>query len=258
MFQYIRWLLPKFLKQKLTRNSVLTGLLVTIAASLQETKMALLTSRLRRFIAQTQTKSDYYRTEDGDDLAFHGLDRGLEKQPEETVADFRKRLLRDPDFRPALGTHQGLKHYLEQRIPAIRVDFIYEIAADDQKWLVFSERDLSSEATFNHSVLNSATSLDEPAFQEFRGTRIYSGLDTEPAEFIFWVKVYNPLSEEGKYRVYPEKILKEIDRLKPAHTRGYLVFNLLDPEWIFPQDGQVFIGTAIDIIGRIRQPIATA
>ncbi|MFQ6615012.1 MAG: hypothetical protein ACE5D1_09240 [Fidelibacterota bacterium] len=155
-------------------------------------------------------------------------------------------------MRTFLGTKEGLKYYLELLIPEIRVDFIYEIAADEMKWILFSKRDRDRAASFNRSVLLSKADRDSLEFERNRKTRIYSKTDNNKPEFLFWVKVYNPVTEENVFTIYPEKILSIIDRLKPAHTRGYLLFNYLDPRIVTPLDGQVFIGNTIDITGTIR------
>ncbi len=251
MFEYLWWLLPSFMKKALKGDSTIRGLLRVIATRLMDIKTAIMKSRLTRFFIPTDTATDFYETDYPKYLKKHALDRNL---PE---ADLNE-LLIDPQMRTFLGTKQGMIYYLGMMLPDIRVDYIYEISADEMKWILFSKRDLEREAQFNRSVLFSYLDRDHLDFGIYRKTRIYSKVDTAWPEFLFWVKVYNQINGNGTYTVYPERIILAIDRLKPAHTRGYLVFNFLDPEIIYPLQGQVFIGNTIDITGTIRQPLAKA
>lgn len=251
MFEYLWWLLPSFIKKSLKDDSIIRGLFQVIAASLADVKTSILKSRLTRFFIPANTATDFYATDYPGYLKKHALDRNL---PDKDLNE----LLIDPQMRTFLGTKQGIKYYLELMLPGIRVDYIYEISADEMKWILFSKRDLEREAQCNHSVLFSYLDRDHPDFRIYRKTRVYSNVDNNKPEFLFWVKVYDQLPEDGAYTVYPDRIILAIDRLKPAHTRGYLVFNFLDPEIIYPSQGQVFIGNTIDITGNIRQPAANA
>ena len=162
-------------------------------------------------------------------------------------------LLIDPQMRAFLGTKEGMKYYLELLLPDIRVDFIYELSADGMKWILFNTKDLSKQAMFNRSVLLSKEDQELAEYASNRKTRIYSKSDRRLPEFLFWVKVYNRIKEDSTYTVYPEKIIEKIDRLKPAHTKSYLVFNLLDVEVTNISEGQVFIGETVNIEGNVVQ-----
>ena len=253
MFDYLWWLLPSFLKKSPNEHSYLRRILQSIAENLTAVKTAILKSRLTKFFIPADTTTDYYGTDYPFFLQEHAKDRSLPGGDMNT-------LLIDPKMRTLLGTKEGLKYYLELFNPGIRVDFIYETAADEMKWILFSKRDLDKEASFNRSVLLNQSERNHGDYEGCRKTRIYSRADPNRSEFLFWVKVYNPITDENDFKVYPEKILSGVDRLKPAHTRGYLVFNYLDPQIAEPRDGQVFIGNAIDIAGTIRQiePMANA
>ncbi len=253
MFKYLWWLLPKFLKKNQAADSNLKGLLQSIAQGLQDVKAAILKSRLTMFFIPTETSTNFYETDYPEYLKRHATQRNL---PEAGLDE----LLVDPEMRKLLGTKQGLKYYLERMIPEIRVDFIYELSADESKWLIFSRSQKHKEALFNRSVLLNKSDQHYSNYEGYRKTRIHGKADQMRPEFLFWVKVYNPVTEENRFTVYPEIILAMIDRFKPAHTRGYLVFNYIDPRILTPLDGQVFIGNTIDIAGTIRQsePFANA
>ncbi|MBC8400384.1 MAG: hypothetical protein H8E14_02730 [Candidatus Marinimicrobia bacterium] len=246
MFDYLWWLLPSFMKKSLIKNSNLRGIIRTVATSLSEVKTVILKSRLAKFFIPTDTTTDFYETDYPEYLLEHAKDKNL---PQPGLNE----LTIDPQMRTFLGTKDGMKYYLEMMIPEIRVDFIYELTADETKWLIFSKSHQIREALFNRSVLLNKPDQINEDYEGKRKTRIYSKADQKMPEFSFWVKVYNPITEENSFTVYPEKILPIIDRLKPAHTRGYLVFNYIDPRIITPLDGQVFIGSSIDVSGTIRQ-----
>lgn len=246
MFEYLWWLLPKFLKKNQNNDSNLRGIFRTIATSLSEVKTVILKSRLSKFFIPAETTTDFYETDYSEYLIEHAKDKNL---PQLGLNE----LTLDPQMRVLLGTKQGLKYYLESFIPEIRVDFIYELTADESKWLIFSKSHQIREALFNQSVLLNKPDQINVNYEGYRKTRIYSKADQKKPEFSFWVKVYNPITEENCFTVYPERILPIIDRFKPAHTRGYLVFNYIDPRILTPLDGQVFIGSSIDVSGTIRQ-----
>jgi|GEM_PF-2583901 len=247
MFEYLWWLLPAFLKKSTTKRSNMRGLIEVISDELWEVKQSILKSRLSKFVAHHTTTTDYYESEYAENLSLHAFDRGLPGVPAESLRI-------DALKRESLGNKAGMKYYLELMNPGVRLDFLYEIGADLKKWLIFNTRDLASEAAVNRSVLLSASDLALNSSVQNRSTRIYSKAEVNAYEFLFWAKIYNPIGETGEFTVYPEKILESLDRLKPAHTRGFLVFNLLDPEVLSPWDGQVFIGTSIDISGTIKTP----
>lgn len=246
MFDYLWWLLPSFMKKSQRENSNVKGILGTVADSLFALKDSILKSRLTKFFVTTDTKTDFYDTEYTDYLKMHAFDRNLPHVSQEE-------LLIDPQMRTFQGTKQGIKYYSELLIPEIRVDFIYEISADDKKWVLFSKSDQEREAMFNRSVLLSKFDRDDPAFTTYRFTRIYSRDDNSLPEFLFWVKAYNRINEDGTLTVYPEKILTTIDRFKPAHTRGYLVFNYIDVEITNITEGQVFISETVNFEGKVVQ-----
>lgn len=250
MFDYLWWLLPSFMKKSLTKNSNLRGIFRVIADSLREVKTGVFKSRLSKFSLSAETNTDFYESDYPVFFKEHAKDKNL---PD---ADLNT-LLMDPWMRTFLGTKEGLKYYLEMMIPDIRVDFIYEIAADNMKWILFSKRELNREASFNRSVLLSREDRNLLEFSANRKTRIYSKSDLNKPEFLFWVKVYNRIKEDGNFAVHPESIIAKIDRLKPAHTKGYLVLNFIDVEVTNLSDGQVFIGETVNIEGTTVQ-VATA
>ncbi|MBC8193973.1 MAG: hypothetical protein H8E18_16420 [FCB group bacterium] len=245
MFEYLWWLLPAFLKKSTTKGSSMQGLIEVISDELWEIKQSILKSRLSKFVSHHSTTTDYYQSEHAENLSLHASDRGLPGVPAES-------LIIDAVKRESLGSKVGMKYYLELMNPGVRLDFLYEIGADLKKWLIFNPTDLASEAAVNRSVLLNASDLALHSNAQNRSTRIYSKAEASTPEYLFWAKVYNPIGESGEFTVYPEKILNSLDRLKPAHTMGFLVFNFLDPEVLSPWDGQVFIGTSIDISGTIR------
>jgi len=245
MLDYLWWLLPSFLKKTNSPASNTRGLLSVFATEFELLKSAILKTRLSKFFSQIETRTNYFETEHAENLLAHAKDRGLPAVDIDT-------LLRDPEMRGVLGSKQGMKYYLELLIPGIRVDYLYEIGADAKKWLVFGKRDLPGEAQYNRSVLLNADLQDQGEYADYRSTRVYSKHDQNLPEFLFWVKVYNPITAEHQFSVYPEIILAAIDRFKPAHTKGHLVFNYLDPEVLSPWDGQVFIGNNINVSGSIK------
>lgn len=244
MFDYLWWLLPSFMKKSLNKNSNLRGIFKTIAESLNCVKSAIYKSRLSKFFTQTETRTDFYETEYDDFLKVHADDKNL---PNMGINE----LLIDPQMRAFLGTKEGMKYYLELLIPNIRVDYIYEISADGMKWIVLKAKDMEKEAMFNRSVLLTTADREREVYTSNRKTRIYSKDDLNLPEFLFWVKVYNRITENGTYTVYPEKILENIDRFKPAHTKGYLVFNHIDVGIENIVEGQVFITEEIDLSGSV-------
>lgn len=249
MFDYLWWLLPSFMKKHQDENSNLRGILNSVADSFTDIKISILKSRLTKFFIPTDTTTDFYETDYPFFLQEHAKDKNL---PQVGLDE----LLIDPQMRTFLGTNEGMKYYLEMMIPDIRVDFIYEIAADDMKWILFSKRDKDRVSSFNRSVLLSKGDQDLEEFGNNRKTRIYSKTDLNKPEFLFWVKVYNRIKEDGTYTVYPERIIAKIDRLKPAHVKGYLVFNYLDVKVTNISEGQVFIGETVNIEGNAVQSAA--
>jgi len=245
MFEYLQWLLPSFYKKCIKPESSIQGLLQVIADELGNIKQSILKSRLSKYFTHYPTTTNYYDSDYSDNIKLHALDRGLPGVLAESLAV-------DPQKRESLGNKAGMKYYLELLNQGIRLDFLYELGADLKKWLIFNTVDLASEMSVNRSVLLNTSDLAGNVNAQNRSTRIYSKAEISAPEFLFWAKVYNPIGESGEFRVYPETILKSIDRLKPAHTRGFLVFNFLDPEVLSPLDGQVFIGTTIDVSGTIR------
>lgn len=256
MFDYLWWLLPNFFKKHVGENSIVKSLFEIFANAVSSIKTDTLKTRLSAFIGRADTLTDYYELEGDADLLLHGADRMLPKKETESIEEYRDRLLNDPYYRPLMGTKEGMKYYLEHFIPQIRVDFIYEIYADDKKWIVLSNYDQGREATFNLSYLFIADEMNLEEYVDLRKMRIYSNEDLSQPEFLFWVKVYNEILEDGSFTIYPEKILEKIDRLKPGHTRGFLAFNLIDNEFTNLSDGQVFIGETINIEGQTVMPAA--
>jgi len=246
MFDYLYWLLPSFMKKSQRDDSNLRGIFKTIAESLRQLKSDILKSRLSKFFIPTDTTTDFYETDYQGFLEEHARDKNL---PNVGLDE----LLIDPQMRAFLGTKEGMKYYLELLLKDIRVDYIYEISADGMKWILFKATDLSKQAMFNRSVLFSKEDQKLEEYSSNRKTRIYSKTDLDKPEFLFWVKIYNRIQENGKYTVYPEKIIEKINRLKSAHTKGYLVFNLLDVEVTNISEGQVFIGETVNIEGNVVQ-----
>ncbi len=244
MFEFLWWLLPSFMKKSLVKSSNLRGILNAVADSLTTIKTSILKTRLSKFFIPTDTNTNFYESDYQMFLEEHSKDKNLDNM------DFNE-LLIDPQMRAFLGTKEGMKYYLELLVPNIRVDFIYEISADGKKWILFKAKDMEKEAMFNRSVLLSKAERESEQFASNRKTRIYSKNDNELPEFLFWVKVYNRITENGTYTVYPEKIIEKIDRLKPAHTKGHLVFNHIDVGIENIVEGQVFITEEIDLDGSV-------
>ncbi|MBC8550842.1 MAG: hypothetical protein H8D23_14450 [Candidatus Brocadiales bacterium] len=244
MFEYLWWLLPSFMKKSLVKSSNLRGILHTVADSLIAIKTSILKSRLSKFFILTDTTTNFYETDYQSFLEEHAKDKNLDNIGLDE-------LLIDPQMRAFLGTKEGMKYYLELLVPNIRVDYIYEISADGMKWIVLKAKDHDSEAMFNRSVLLTTADREREVYTSNRKTRIYSKDDLNLPEFLFWVKVYNRITENGTYTVYPEKIIEKIDRLKPAHTKGHLVFNHIDVGIENIVEGQVFISNEIDLNGSI-------
>ena len=244
MFEYLWWLLPSFMKKSQNEISNLRGILHTVADSVTTIKTSILKSRLSKFFIPTDTSTDFYETDYLEFLEEHAKDKNLDNM------DYNE-LLIDPQMRAFLGTKEGMRYYLEFLIPDIRVDFIYEISADGKKWIVLKKISQETEAMFNRSVLLSIAERESEQFASNRKTRIYSKMDNEHPEFLFWVKIYNRITEDGTYTVYPERIIEKIDRLKPAHTKGHLVFNHIDVGIENIVEGQVFISNEIDLNGSI-------
>ena len=244
MFEYLWWLLPSFMKKSQSEISNLRGILHTVADSLTAIKTSILKSRLSKFFIPTDTNTLFYESDYQNFLEEHAKDKNLDNMGIDE-------LLIDPQMRAFLGTKEGMKYYLELLVPNIRVDFIYEISADGKKWILFKAKDMEKEAMFNRSVLLSIADKESEQFASNRKTRIYSKMDNQLPEFLFWVKVYNRITEDGTYTVYPEKIIEKIDRLKPAHTKGHLVFNHIDVGIENIVEGQVFITEEIDLDGSV-------
>jgi len=244
MFEYLWWLLPSFMKKSLNTNSNLRGILNAVADSLTAVKISIIKSRLSKFFIPTDTTTDFYETDYLEFFEEHAKDKNLDNIGIDE-------LLIDPQMRAFLGTKEGMRYYLELLIPNIRVDFIYEISADGKKWILLKAKEIETEAMFNRSVLLSNADRESEQFASNRKTRIYSKNDNQLPEFLFWVKVYNRITENGTYTVYPEKIIEKIDRLKPAHTKGHLVFNHIDVGIENIVEGQVFITNEIDLNGSV-------
>jgi len=244
MFEYLWWLLPSFMKKSQNEYSNLRGILNSIAGSLTDIKTSILKSRLSKFFIPTDTNTNFYETDYQSFLEEHAKEKNL-------LNVVLNELLIDPHMRAFLGTKEGMRYYLELLIPDIRVDFIYEISADGKKWIVLKKKSQETEAMFNRSVLLSKTDQINSQYETNRKTRIYSKMDNQLPEFLFWVKIYNRITEDGTYTVYPEKIIEKIDRLKPAHTKGHLVFNHIDVGIENIVEGQVFITEEIDLDGSV-------
>lgn len=244
MFEYLWWLLPSFMKKSQSENSNLRGIMNAVADSLTAVKISIIKSRLSKFFIPTDTNTLFYESDYQTFLEEHAKDKNLDSFGIDE-------LLIDPQMRAFLGTKEGMRYYLELMIPNIRVDFIYEISADGKKWILLKANDIETEAMFNRSVLLSIANKENEQFSSNRKTRIYSKMDNELPEFLFWVKIYNRITEDGTYTVYPEKIIEKIDRLKPAHTKGHLVFNHIDVGIENIVEGQVFITEKIDLNGSV-------
>lgn len=244
MFDYLWWLLPSFMKKHQDVNPNLRGILNSVADSFTDIKISILKSRLTKFFIPTDTATDFYETDYPEFLLEHAKDKNL---PQVGLDE----LLIDPQMRTFLGTKEGMKYYLELLLPEIRVDFIYEISADGKKWILLKAKHIENQAMFNRSVLLSKADQFKLKYERKRKTRIYSKADHNLPEFLFWVKVYNRIIEDGAYTVYPEKIIHKIDRLKPAHTKGHLVFNHIDVGLDNIVEGQVFITEEIDLNGSV-------
>lgn len=232
------------MKKSQSENSNLRGILNTVADSLTALKTSILKTRLSKFFIPTNTNTNFYETDYQMFLEEHSKDKNLDN------INYNE-LLIDPQMRAFLGTKEGMKYYLELLVPNIRVDFIYEISADGMKWILLKKKSQETEAMFNRSVLLTKTDQTNSQYEANRKTRIYSKMDNELPEFLFWVKVYNRIAEDGTYTVYPEKIIEKIDRLKPAHTKGHLVFNHIDVGIDNIVEGQVFITEKIDLNGSV-------
>jgi len=218
--QYLWWLLPNVRKRKEPGQSVLCGFLDAVGAVLDELKGAILTTRLRRYIAVRTPDTNvpyYYSAERTSDLDMHALDRGLRRLAGETNEQLTERLLTLPYRNQFIGTKIGMKYLIEE-IFRLRCEEIVEYYADDQALLVLSETEQAAEVEMNVSHIFNES--DQSAYEPYRQNRIYRQSDLTLA-FHFWVSISDP--EQIGYD--PLVVTEAINAQKPAHTRALIYFN---------------------------------
>jgi len=216
--EYLWWLLPAVRKQKEKSQSKLFELLEAIGLVLEKLKIAILTTRLRRYYLIRYEADPYYRSElRSADLDLHALDRGIRRLPSESDAALQERIATLGYRNQFLGTKAGMKFLIED-IFGLTCEQIVEYYADDQSWILLNTEDQSGEAEVNISHVFSVEDVD--FFEAFRQTRIYSADDLSLA-FHFWMHVSYPQGMGIDQQVVREAINAQ----KPAHTRAVVHFT---------------------------------
>jgi len=218
--QYLWWLLPNVRKRKQPAQSVLFGFLDAVGTVLDELKSAVLTTRLRRYIAirNPNTNIPYYDSEErSSDLDLHALDRGMRRLPDETNAQLTERLLTLPYRNQFIGTKIGMKYLIEE-IFRLRCEEIVEYYADDQAFLILSASEQAAEVEMNISHIFNLT--DQEIYETYRQNRVYKAVDLT-LSFHFWMSISNP----GEIHFEREVVIEAINSQKPAHTRALIYFN---------------------------------
>ena len=216
---YIWWLLPQRRKRKTKQNSVLYGFMDAVGDVLDTLKLAILTSRLRRYFlvrANAETEGYYTSDERTLDLETHGRDRGLMRLPGESDDDLLERISTLPYRNGFLGTKTGMKYLIEDWF-GLQINTIVEFYADDMLWIVLSEEDHGLEAEINLSHIFNAE--DQITWDAFRQNRIYGRGDVTHA-FHFVINISNP----GNVDFDPDIVTGLVNAQKPAHTRSILIF----------------------------------
>ncbi len=212
------WLLPVVRKRKESHESTLFGLLVTIGMVLDELKITIQTTRLRRYFLTRNADDPYYGSElRSADLAMHALDRGLRRLHGENDTTLLERISTLAYRNQFLGTKAGMK-YLVEDLFGLTCEQIVEYYADDQAWIVLGGTDQSAEAEMNISQVFSEDDVD--AYEAYRQTRIYSTDDLSLA-FHFWIHI----SYQEGTEIDKQVIVEAINAQKPAHTRAVVHFT---------------------------------
>ena len=215
---YLWWLLPALRKQKESHESRVFGLLETIGMVLDTLKEAILTARLRRYFLIRDEDNPYYSSDlRSADLDLHALDRGLRRLHGESDEALLERIATLGYRNQFLGTKAGMK-YLVEEIFGLTCEQIVEYYADDQAWIVLSEKDQSREAEVNISHVFSAEDIG--FYGSYRQMRIYSISDLSLA-FHFWIHISYSQGTEVDQQV----IIEAINAQKPAHTRAVVHFT---------------------------------
>ena len=216
---YIWWLLPQRRKRKTKQDSVLYGFIDAVGGVLDALKLAILTSRLRRYFLvreNADTEGYYNSTERTLDLEAHGRDRGLMRLPGETDQQLLDRISTLPYRNGFLGTKTGMKYLIEEWF-GLQLNTIVEFYADDMLWIVLSNEDQGLEAEINLSHIFNAE--DQITWDAFRQNRIYGRGDITHA-FHFVINISN----SGNVDFDPDIVTELVNAQKPAHTRSMLIF----------------------------------
>ncbi len=216
----IWWLLPQRRKRKAKGDSVLWRLVDAVGEALDALKLAILTSRLKRYFLvreNADTEGYYTSPERTADLEAHGRDRGLMRLPGETDEELLERISTLPYRNGFLGSKTGMKYLLEELF-GLQVDSISEFYPDDMLWIVLSGEGQRQEAEISISHVFNAE--DQEIWDAFRQNRISSRGDVTQA-FHFIIAVSNP----GGVDFDPDIVTELVNAQKPAHTRAILYFN---------------------------------
>ena len=217
---YIWWLLPQRRKRKTKQDSILYGFIAAVGEVLDALKLAILTSRLRRYFlvrANADTDDYYSSLERIADLEAHGRDRGLMRLPGENDDQLLERISTLPYRNGFLGTKTGMKYLIEDWF-GLQLNTIVEFYADDMLWIVLANEEQGLEAEINLSHVFNAE--DQVTWDAFRQNRISSRGDVTEA-FHFIIAVSNP----GGVDFDLEVVTQMVNAQKPAHTRAILYFN---------------------------------
>ena len=216
---YIWWLLPQRRKRKTKQDSVLYSFMDAVGEILDTLKLAILTSRLRRYFlvrANADTEGYYTSPERILDLEAHGRDRGLMRLLGESDEELLERISTLPYRNGFLGTKTGMKYLIEDWF-GLHLNSIVEFYADDMLWIVLKSEEQGLEAEINLSHIFNVE--DQVTWDAFRQNRIYGQGDVTHA-FHFVINISNPEATE-----FDQEIVTElVNAQKPAHTRSILIF----------------------------------
>ena len=195
------------------------GFVNAVGEVLDKLKLAILTSRLRRYflVRANEDTEDYYTSDERTtDLEAHGRDRGLMRLPGETDDELLERISTLPYRNGFLGTKTGMKYLIEDLF-GLQINTIVEFYADDMLWIVLLEKEHKLEAEINLSHVFNAE--DQVTWDAFRQNRIYGVGDVTHA-FHFVINISNP----GSIDFDPDIVTELVNAQKPAHTRSILIF----------------------------------
>ena len=215
----IWYLLPHRRSRKAKQDSTMWGFVDAVGEVLDTLKLAILTSRLRRYflVRTNEDTEDYYISDERTtDLEAHGRDRGLMRLPGETDAELLERISTLPYRNGFLGAKTGMKYLIEDLF-GLQINTIVEFYADDMLWIILAGDDHALEAEINLSHVFNAE--DQIIWDAYRQNRIYGGGDVTHA-FHFVINISNP----GNIDFDPDIVTELVNAQKPAHTRSILIF----------------------------------